>query len=589
MFKQSKKNTLQILFLNMSYFQSLPDLISSKIFKHFLYSQYKSRIILKPSRIWLLIPLLWSCHNWRDIAICYLFEKQELRIGKGVVKPTTTEWPNDLDIPVAASAFLATSLKVHISFPVAGIFLKTHSGGHLGNIPKSMMFLNAGLLIVKISAPGNSQSDSVIDECSRSNFGSLLRLLKQMAPNAHDLDLQILFNFRTLSSRQSAAFYSEFVRSIVSQVAKRKLEISFLGSLGRLSLNNMHSIGSLTHLLIENPARLQALELVRRCAETLQVLGLSKFASISNLSGIIKDDRNNNVVYPNLKHLHIQSYSDKYANIALDSFPGAIPFPNLQSFKCPDGYPFGDHVGFRGNKRTLKHVCLNLDPRTIRTLIRKKVFSATSHPNLHQVMICQKGKMDTQYSNDECAQFLYNISKNSADLTLAIEDYDFFKPQHFVSYQLFGQHQLQILCIDQFFFGISDIVLILESLPSLVEFGACLKPMEEPDVPMNHIQHLQHLAVQHYLLAPNLRTLCVLDKNCATYEGVKTMLALVVLCPSVDVLKIEHMHIANDLQDYLVSYLDRWGYRGYVARFEALKIIPCIRRSLNVSSFFTSN
>ncbi|KAJ2864939.1 hypothetical protein GGH94_002586 [Coemansia aciculifera] len=76
-------------------------------------------------------------------------------------------------------------------------------------------------------------------------------------------------------------------------------------------------------------------------------------------------------------------------------FPGAVPFSNIRHLTLWSRYPFGDDVPFRGNAATLMYLNMVVDLSLMIILCNHDVFTPTSHPKLHCVIIDSLGSHTT--------------------------------------------------------------------------------------------------------------------------------------------------------------------------------------------------
>ncbi|KAJ2242321.1 hypothetical protein GGI13_007005, partial [Coemansia sp. RSA 455] len=110
---------------------------------------------------------------------------------------------------------------------------------------------------------------------------------------------------------------------------------------------------------------------------------------------------------PTLQHLRIMSHSDidlvgiitgvdgGFVELGMSwkkpqqyNFDGAVRFSNLRRLVTGGGYPFGDDlVLFKGNAATLKLLKLTLTRELVATLLKRNIFTPTSHPKLQCVML----------------------------------------------------------------------------------------------------------------------------------------------------------------------------------------------------------
>lgn len=278
--------------------------------------------------------ILWSCHSWRCLVICHLFKKQAVSIGNEVVKSAAYNWPNDLDLPLKPSTDLVKTLVLNIELSRKPTFKWSYPDGAYEDLPTSIIYSNARLVEAHIKAISSFKEGYNEDGLMRSTVTELLKYLKHAVPNFCDLKVQCEAELFRLRERNYWKSFATFLGPLVFGVAKRKLDICFGMRVVSVDLGSICDIGSLTHIRIKGWEYKWTIELIRRCADTLQVLNLDRRISRANISNIIVDGDGDYLVYPSLRQLLIGRGWNSSMNTPLSPFPGAVPFPNLQRFWC---------------------------------------------------------------------------------------------------------------------------------------------------------------------------------------------------------------------------------------------------------------
>lgn len=494
----------------MSYFQSLPELISSNIFERFLNNISTAFIYISRDNIKPFGPLLWSCHDWRSIALCHLFEKQKIKIRRSSICSGVCNWPQDLDQPLESYEGLAKTLILETDLPYDLSFKRDYPDCMFDSLPLSMIHSNARLVEVHIEA--SSYPNIYIEEdTTQAGIDRMVQYLKQAAPNACDLRIRISASNYDVECNDLLGPTAEFMRSLITNVAKRKLNIYHNMGGCSVDLGSICNVGPLTHIRIKGWTDNWMLEMIRESSETLQLLELDHILAGANFSSLIMDGNDNYMVYPNIRQLLIGMNSGYYTGKPIAKFPGAIPFPNLQRFICPYNYPFGDDVVFRGNQNSLECLNLILTPGIVKDLADNNIFTATSHPKLRQVDIRETYTEKDDYSLGNLRKVVFGMGKNAVDLKLEIDTYGYIQPRHFTQPRLLGQHQLQKLSFVSYPLGIDDLIKVVRSLPNLNELitGYSTHPSQLYDI--YDTQSLNQMIDEHYPMGPKLQMLGMLS------------------------------------------------------------------------------
>ncbi|KAJ2869950.1 hypothetical protein GGH93_005941, partial [Coemansia aciculifera] len=209
----------------------------------------------------------------------------------------------------------------------------------------------------------------------------------------------------------------------------------------------------------------QFVQLARNNAPTLKYLVLECLHAIDILS-LVQDAEGNNVEYPRLLVLKLQTWSDSKES-RRQVFHGAALFPVLQRLYISLEFPFDDDTFFRGNEATLEHLSMRLDSVSTSMLREYQVFVPGSHPKLQMVNLWYSNNVISELfaSSAEALQFIYSIGSEAA-----VREYSqaslFANPA--IMFSLPGSHAcIQVLSLPSLRPDLWQVIALIKSLPLL--------------------------------------------------------------------------------------------------------------------------
>lgn len=513
-----------------------------------------------------------------------------------------SEWPEYMDLPVSSICSWVKTIYIDMSLCITsdGSFAFVEDSDIItssnNNLPP--VFSNAHRLIIHFSA---CRDDIKIDEDQQkasTNIREFVKFLRQIAPNAGDVKVEALYRVDPWAGMHPSILFELLLRELMVHVVTTRFE-SLLGDYPSiLKLKSAEDIGGLTHINIKYQ-ECQDFELVRRCSCTLQVLKLSACIDIKHLYLLIRDPNTwSNTVYPNMRYLEID-FTLKYSYVGgpvYPSFPGvAAPFSRLQALVCPEVYPFGDDILFRGNQRSLKYLSINLSFETAKTLQDNHVFSSDSHRNLELVKLRVDLYKFTLPMEDPGKEFLLLMhSRRSEYLD---KDNPEFQAYHQLVYDIAGHSRvytlegyrgwdlqpktlitradslqsLYCLNLSDCALDLGNVIEIVQSMPQLRELG-CEAFYATTD--MEPSEYLQHVMDTYYPLSLKLKKMYVKMLVCKELEDIiRGIMMLTILCPNLWIVDLEHRKL--DISSFDKEWLkqaNRPGYLQYKERFLNLKV-----------------
>lgn len=212
--------------------------------------------------------MLWSCQSWRQVVLSELLKGHSVLADVGKIGRRMTNWPTDLDYPSSFNASWVKIINVHISFPIP-VLSSDYSEANHGEL---QVLENSRLLVFDMDYHVNSgQGDP-----DTSNPDPLIQYLCRIAPNIDKIQLKERRRKFWQLLKGYAPWASCFIRALVNQMASRKLDIAFnFLSNEKMNLDIHNSLSNqrqLTYANIRIRNSADAIQLIRSCADTLQIL-----------------------------------------------------------------------------------------------------------------------------------------------------------------------------------------------------------------------------------------------------------------------------------------------------------------------------
>lgn len=114
-------------------------------------------------------------------------------------------------------------------------------------------------------------------------------------------------------------------------------------------------------LELSGTSRLEIIGLVRRCSKTLQIFKIKGFDTENVLFNMLKNGMTGEfIVYSRMRYLKAGFQLHRNYDRPYPTYPGAVPFPNLQRLVTYYGYSFGGDVLSRGSQHALHSIKVDI-------------------------------------------------------------------------------------------------------------------------------------------------------------------------------------------------------------------------------------
>ncbi|KAJ2058252.1 hypothetical protein GGI17_005166 [Coemansia sp. S146] len=481
----------------------------------------------------LLKPLLWVCHNFRDVVLplyCRSFkfeiadiqDKAHETLGLtnacGVCNPScrylgypTHDMARNLEIVLdeidvylgKALEFMSVAFQDGCAFPMV----------------RTITFLFAGNMIRRRNITSSQEAEA--------NISAFVRMIKQIAPRVGEI--------RMCRSHSGCGpginpQFGNFISQLYQLVSRVEYDLTYFSRLPVvLPLARIRELVHIRYTVGEYGS--QTIELARQNAMTLQSFVLAYQHHLTDIFRIIRDASGSYVTYPCLRKLKLCG-SPGYAKPRPVS-DGVVPFPSLRHL-CLFGHnPFDDDTLFRGNAATLETLDMQLDSKAVGMLRSHKVFTPVSHPRLQFVNtnFCGDLPGDQYDSTVDCLQFALSVGPKSA----VRHFYGRFKDANlFAALHLFSDNPyIQVLMLPISELKLCDIITLIKSLPLLSELTT--GPPYLGPIPINiTVEELAAYVVsEHYPMGKRFRCwhFRKSTREPITYV-VKCVLLLALACPN---------------------------------------------------------
>ncbi|KAJ2817589.1 hypothetical protein FBU31_006172, partial [Coemansia sp. 'formosensis'] len=312
-------------------------------------------------------------------------------------------------------------------------------------------------------SPDELDSNRVVNESEiGANIGAFVQWVKRAMPRISEL--RFWSNSSDRPMEINAHHFGDLVSRLIRLSSRVRNDLyNKAGVPVRFQLDGIRDLVYIVcHNVEDSP---QFIMLARQSAQTLQHLD-SLFSQPANLVDLIQSADNSYVTYPRLSILILYSpLNDNRPSRPV--FEGAVPFPNLRLIVLRNIYPFGDDVLFRGNAGTLEGLDLPYDHISATMLIKRKVFTPTSHPKLLYVKAWRIGSVvpDTFATFMEEMRFTLSIGPGAS-----IREIE--RPQSVseivLAFTSMGHYAcIQALILPCISLGLLDIITLIKSLPLL--------------------------------------------------------------------------------------------------------------------------
>ncbi|KAJ2029656.1 hypothetical protein IWW57_001580, partial [Coemansia sp. S610] len=430
---------------------------------------------------WLLqsqMPLLWVCHNFREVVYSHYYRACELEYDGelGGADTNWPDWPDCLEEFANPTLSLAKELTANVDAWTTfnGKFLEALSRAPYSGCP----FPRVRTIKIRLSSEAPDEVASIRPSSIRANISDFVSRLLEMAPAADKISISG-FRSEAVLPKIAQPYFLTFMLKLCQRF--RHIEYDLFYRAEKFSSLQIDTIRDLVYLRynIYDDCE-QALQLARQNAPTLRTL-IIFISSVSDFLHLIRDTGGNFTQYPCLRTLELRNDTpldisyyvsitplrSKQAMASLPAFVGATPFPGLRRLRIQIDYPFSDDVLFRGNAATLEYLDLQLFHTLIGRIRKYKVFTPDSHPKLQYVKI-------RQIDDDEVHNFATTEAYMRFALSIAphaqvreIEDLPLNAKFPLFQALFVDVPDIQILELSTIRLHFWNIVLLVKSLPNL--------------------------------------------------------------------------------------------------------------------------
>ncbi|KAJ2859676.1 hypothetical protein GGH94_005973 [Coemansia aciculifera] len=353
----------------------------------------------------LLVPLMWVCRNFRDIACQDFYKSNTVKINGNSVDIDASQHSSSRRLLKFYHSTHCFALELDVVINKFDIFLGrsldalscTTFSGCAFPLTRKLRFLfyisyeqkmawynvqkEKQRSLVKSKQPQlqlqhyDAVATAVIVEA---NISAFVQRIKEMAPKVREIEVVGGSAFVDQSS-DTENFVSLVVR--LFQLATR-ITYKFDEDTKPLDLR-VETISDLVNIDIMADSMEPIAQLARQSAGTLQSLCI-KTRKPGDISGIIQSAHGDYIEYSQLRVLRLNHCSAS-SDVDRPVFPGAAPFPYLRLLSITESYPFADDVVFRRNAATLEYLDIRLERNVALLLMTYNVFTRTSHPRLQYV------------------------------------------------------------------------------------------------------------------------------------------------------------------------------------------------------------
>ncbi|KAJ2059869.1 hypothetical protein GGI17_004142 [Coemansia sp. S146] len=372
----------------------------------------------------LLKPLLWVSHNFRAVAYSRYCNNFELSLSNMSVDTLEKRYLGVCHTNVDFRTLNYLGYSTHHLAKDITVFLDertVYPGEALEVISRAPYDGCSFPLARKIAFVFAKEEEAGVDEDiwndpSRveANIDALIERIKQMAPSVGEITVQ------PADRDDIPCIANQHFGYLVSRLYRLASRVEYgyglvTTDLMRLQLDMVCDLTYISYVSTSSAdSAYQFVQLARNNAPTLQYLVLECPHAIDILS-LVQDAEGNNVAYPRLLVLKLQTWSDSKGP-RRQVFHGAAPFPILQRLYISLECPFDDDTFFRGNAATLEHLSMRLDSVCASMFCEYQVFVPGSHPKLQMVNLWYSNNFISEFfaSPADALQFIYSIGSEAA-------------------------------------------------------------------------------------------------------------------------------------------------------------------------------
>ncbi|KAJ2840186.1 hypothetical protein FBU31_000566, partial [Coemansia sp. 'formosensis'] len=326
----------------------------------------------------LLRPLLWTCHNFRDVAYSCYCVRYKLRFVYNLDVEEDTDDTDDIDDTEyngynktpsdTTPQVISDPSNAYLGYPTLHLFkeleiaiddISIYSGTALQLLScppyDGCPFPQVHNLRLRLSLNVKRRDRTTSSPEDKVNIGAFVERIKEMAPLVSSIclkpDRTYVFNESNNSN----------LNDLVSQLFRLATHIEYTRASDldfpvKLQLQGIRDLVYIKYTITSNDD--DVMHLVRQNAPTLQSLDM-EYKLDTGLAGHFQNAEGDNVTYPYLHTLKLREIPS-FHDSALSVSQGFVPFPSLRHIRIKGNYPFGDDTLFRGNAASLESVDMKL-------------------------------------------------------------------------------------------------------------------------------------------------------------------------------------------------------------------------------------
>ncbi|KAJ2071848.1 hypothetical protein GGH13_003087 [Coemansia sp. S155-1] len=317
--------------------------------------------------------------------------------------------------------------------------------------------------------------------------------------------------------------FGEIAKSLFSNTKYSKVDLDSLGVKYAATVEQIPQLSSLS--LSNNDIKGLRPILIHKCAATLLQLSLGNFIP----RALIYDAKDNVVVYPNLRYLHMHTCVYNTYDERIQTPSSIVPFPALNSLRLYLPYPFADDTLFRGNGSTLKDLRIVID-RDTAIMLSKSLEFDNNFRKLRTVAIVEAKDYD---SPDTVGDFVLSKSlKNLIDSARILNLIaDCYVKNLVASYGREFEH-IKVLDMGLTQLTLFDTMRLLRALPNLVKLSCGIGKLgsELSNIPSKELP--DHMVTTYRAVGNRLYNLNTsLEKGISVIEAADFVMLLTLVCP----------------------------------------------------------
>lgn len=505
-------------------FQTLPELVVRSIIGYIIPRQTlsSSRTELEEARSWrLAVEVFNTCHGWRKVGEPYLCKRYHIYTRLHNTSSAALEpWSSVIGMPPSFD-FVDMVSVMSITVKLSAIFDGTATGfiNSQQHVFGSAHTLRITIFGAYAEFPGHDGIGT------STNLNEFIRCIQQLVPNLSWITILSNYQHWRACQNNKHQTYPKAIDPLI-RLAKKPVRIGLLQAGVQLVFNNnLEAIRDLSHIEFSDATGDKHLALVRFYAKSLTSLTL-QYMTHEETGGLIYDRKTNqHVVYECLRFFKVSVVSGgSRPNLSLYD-KGVVPFPKLETFLCPELYPFHDDTLFRGNSGTLKKMAMNLHPHVVNVLIRHQVFTRSHYRALRYVRF-----LDTSPLRIFSFKMVAEISRYAESLSYYNDPKDENINAAIVVLQLDNLASVRKLDLETTYFNLGQFHRLVLKLPQLFHLRCGIQD-EKPGRHTNVAKYgqanwkfrkLQLSFVEHTSAERLLKIFNVLRRLCPNFKTVQT-------------------------------------------------------------------